>query len=163
MSFDVKIIGTGNGGDFVSLGNDIATTKSIAGMIYMALFGGNVEQVTEQKRTVTQDQSWWGNKLFMSDTPNQQFNSVTEKTLKETPLSAAAVNTITNAINEDLKFIAKVFTIVVVVQLVYVDHVRISLTVTDPTTAKENVLIINIRKIPGDFSILDFDESDFFI
>lgn len=163
MSFDLKVIETGNGGDFVNLGNDLAVTPSISTMIYCDLFGGNVEANTEATRTVQQDFSWWGNKLLMGNNIDQQFNSNTERVLKETALNSSAIQTITSAIKTDLKFLSTIFTINVNVTLPYVDKVKIEINVTELDGSREGTLVINIAQKTGDFSILDFDVSDFLI
>ncbi len=163
MAFDLKIIETGNGGDFVNLGNDLAVTSSVSTAIYLALFGGNVEQSTEQRNLTVESFDWWGNKLLMSSEPNQQFNSLTEKTLNTTALDSTGRARIENAVIQDLKFFSTIFKVDVSVTLPTVDHVNINITLTNLESSKEGTLIINIKKIAGDFSIFDFKASDFLI
>ena len=152
MAFDLKVIETGTGGDVVNLGNDLAVTKSVQTMIYLCLFGGNV------------DGEFWANKLLMKSFPSQQFISLTEKTLNTTALDSAGRVIIENAVIEDLKFLNTIFTIFVKVKLPNIDHVTIEITLTKIDSAQEANLIINLKKTSvGDFSIYDFDFNDFLI
>ncbi len=164
MAFDLKIVETGNGGDFVNKGDDLAITESVSTMIYLALFGGNVEESTITKTIYAESFDWWANRLLMSSEPSQMFNSLTEKTLNKTALNTEGRTIIENAVIEDLKFLAKIFAIFVKVKLPSLNHVTIEITITKLDKSKEATLIINLKKsLAGDFSIFDFDASDFLI
>ena len=163
MPIDLKIIETGNGGDLVSLGNDLATTNTIGGMIYLCLFGGNLKESTDQNSVNIQSFDWWGNS-FMKNEPSQQMNSLTERTLNSIVLTSGGTNQIVNSVKEDLKFLSKYITFDVSVKLPAINVVQIEITITKIETSQEGVLIINLRKsLTGDFSILDFSGSDFLL
>lgn len=149
MAFDLKLIETNNGGDFVNLGNDLAVTNGIITMIYLALFGGN---------------NWWANDLLMKSQPSQMFNSITETTLNNTALNSEGRTVIENAVKTDLKYLSDLFNITVNVTLPKLDTVQINLTIIELDKSQKTNLIITLQKTKtGDFSILDFSVSDFLI
>lgn len=161
--FDVAILETLNGGDLQLRGNDLATVGSIENMIYLAMFGGNIEEVTSPKFVQSQSFDWWGNSLLMPNSPDQQFNSLTEKTINTTPLTSSGRVIIENAIKKDLEFF-KSFgaSVEVTVEIVATDKIRVKIRVTIPEVT-DRVTIINFRKSSeGDFFIPDFN-NDFFL
>lgn len=164
MAFDLKIIETGNGGDVVNKGDDLAIDETISTMIYLALFGGNVEESTVAKTVYAESFDWWGNRLLMSSEPSRMFNSLTEKTLNKTALNSEGRTIIQNAVIQDLKNLSNFFTIFVNVVLPNTNQVKIEITVTKLDKSKQATLIINLKKsLAGDFSIFDFDATDFLI
>lgn len=164
MSFDLKIIETGNGGDCVNLGNDIQVIDTIYTMVYLSLFGGNVEESTVAGFVKTQSFDYWANKLMFGDEPTQQFNSETECTLNKTALNTAAIDKITNAVLTDLNYLKKLFKVSVKVSLPYVNQVKIEIFFDGIENSNEHVIVINLRKENnGDFSIFDFTIDDFLI
>lgn len=164
MSFDLKIIETGNGGDFVNLGNDLEVTDTIYTMVYLSLFGGNVEESTVDGFVNPQSFDYWANKLMFGDDPSQQFNSETERTLNNTALDSSAIDKITDAVLSDLMYLKKLFKISVKVSLPYINHVKIEITFEGIENSNQYVVVINMRKENnGDFSIFDFTIHDFLI
>lgn len=164
MSFDLKIIETGNGGDFVNLGNDLEVIDTIYTMVYLSLFGGNVEESTIEGFVNPQSFDYWANKLMFGDDPSQQFNSETERTLNKTPLNTAAIDKITDAVITDLKYLKKLFKITVKVFLPYINQVKIEIIFEGIENSNQYVIVIDLRKENnGDFSIFDFTIDDFLI
>ncbi len=162
QTFDLAIIETLNGGDFQLQGNDLAVVNSIENMIYLALFGGNIEESTQQSFIQAQSFDYWGNSFL---TPDQQFNSDTERTLNSTPLTTSGRVIIENAIKKDLDFF-KVFgaTVTVSVSIIATDKLSVNIKVMFPNQ-QASMTIINFRKAAsadGDFFILDFND-DFFL
>lgn len=160
-TFDLAIIETGNGGDIQQNGNDLAIVNGVENMIYLAMFGGNVEASTTAVITQSQSFDFWGNTVFASNYPSQQFNSETERTINSVPLTSSGRVLIENAIKKDLSFFSELNAKVeVTVTIVATDKisVKIKTTIDQPT-----ITIINFRKSEdGDFFILDFND-DFFI
>jgi hypothetical protein len=106
---DLSIYESGSGGELLMVNSDISLADSLLQIVYLCLFGGNVEAITlgnENQGEVRND--WWGNPLIFKEEKDKQFNSITEKTLKKTALSSAGRILILNAVNEDLKSL-KVF------------------------------------------------------
>jgi len=164
MSFDLKLIETGNGGDLVNLGNDLEVIETIYTMVYLSLFGGNVEESTVEGFVKPQSLDYWANKLMFGDNPSQQFNSETERTLNKTALNTAAIDKISDAVLTDLAYLKKLFKISVTVSLPSINTVKIEIFFEDIENSNQNVVVINLRKESnGDFSIFDFSFNDFLI
>lgn len=129
---DFSVYESGSGGDLILKGNDLSTTTSWYNMPYIALFGGNVAQLTPTERPDGEQQfDFWGNTLLFANTPEIQYNSRTEKILNETPLNSAGRVRIEQAVKKDLDFMTQFADIEVEVTLTGVDRVRIDLQVTE--------------------------------
>lgn len=103
---DISIYESGDGGEILILDSDINFADSLLQLVYLSLFGGNVESVTlgnEEKGEFRND--WWANSLLFEKEEAKQMNSLTEKTLKESPLSSSGRIRIQRAVEEDLKFL----------------------------------------------------------
>ena len=87
---DLMMIETGNGGDLVLRGNDLATVTGYENIPYLACFGGN---------------DWWGNDLLLTDGASIRFSSTTEDVLKTVALNSAGRIAVENAILADLAFL----------------------------------------------------------
>jgi phage gp46-like protein len=161
--FDVAIIETLNGGDLQQVGNDLAVVGSIENMIYLAMFGGNIEEVTSPKFVPAQSFDYWGNSLLMPNSPSLQFNSYTEKIINSTPLTSSGRVLIENSIKKDLEFFKESgATVSVSVEIVATDKIRVRITIAIQEQL-QNITIINFRKSSdGDFFFPDFN-NDFFL
>lgn len=159
--WDLLIGEFGNGGDITLLGNDIAVTGSIETAIYCAMFGGNVESDTVVPRPFPdQDFSWWGNALFLSQLPDCQFNSLTERTLNNTALISAGRVTIENAIKKDLQFLGSGLT--VNVSIISTDRINVSVGIVLPSDSVGVATFSLVRGTSdGDFNFEDFNFNDF--
>lgn len=130
----MRIVETGSGGDLVLQGNNLLTTEGIFNNPYLALFGGNVEQVTPVTRPENTEMfDWWGNSLLFQNNQAIQFNSITEKTLNETALNSAGLVRIQQAVLSDLSFMTGFAEITVTVEMVTVDRIRITIEMQEPT------------------------------
>lgn len=135
---DVMIIETGNGGDLVANGNDLAMVQSFENMPYLAMFGGNVESSTPIKRIATeQANDYWANSLLFTNDTSKQFNSLTEKTLNTTTLNSAGRIDIENAVKADLDFMKEFAELSVNVQILSDDVVKINITIKKPDNLQE--------------------------
>lgn len=162
MIWDVAIIETRNGGDLTLNGNDLGVVNSIENALYLSWFGGNVGASTKTPRVAgEQDFSYWGN--FFIQNPDAQFNSLTERTLNNTPLTSAGRIVIENAMKKDLSALAKNNSITVSVSIVSTDRINVALKVVLPQGG-EKVKTFEITRNPntGDFDFNDFDFNDFF-
>lgn len=158
---DLALIDTRNGGDLQLVGNDLATVFGIENMPFLAMFGGNIEQSTEDNIVTEKSFDWWGNTLLMNGNQSIQFNSLTERILNSTPLTSQGRITIENAMKKDLEFLSPVATVDVSVTIVATDRINVAIKVlqVDNTT---KVTIVNFRKLAnGDFVFDDFND-DFF-
>lgn len=139
---DVKVIETGNGGDLTKNGNDLAMVFSFENMVYLALFGGNKEAVTPQKR-ISSEQAfdYWANSLLFPEDTGLQFNSITENTLETTALTSVGRLTIEDAVKADLEFMAAFAEVSVSSQIVSSDRIDISVKVKEPGNLTERRFI----------------------
>lgn len=88
MITDILIYETGNGGDLLLRGNDMATVTGLENSPYLALFGGS---------------NWWGN--YLTD---NKFLSLTEDTLLDVALTSSGRKKIEDAILKDLEYLNNV-------------------------------------------------------
>jgi len=160
--FDLSVIETLNGGDVQQVGNDLAVVYNIENMIYLGMFGGNVEASTDNTSVQIESFDYWGNTLLMFNNPSQQFNSLTERTINTTPLTSSGRVLIENAIKKDLEFFKDLGGIVTVsVEIVATDKIKVRIRVE--LNNQQQITVINFRKsLDGDFFILDFND-DFLI
>lgn len=160
--FDLSVIETLNGGDVQQVGNDLAVVYNIENMIYLGMFGGNVEASTDNTSVQIESFDYWGNSLLMFNNPSQQFNSLTERTINTTPLTSSGRVLIENAIKKDLEFFKDLGGVVTVsVEIVATDKIKVRIRVE--LNNQQQITVINFRKsLDGDFFILDFND-DFLI
>lgn len=103
MITDVEIYESGGGGDLNLKAEDIATIQGLTNQVYLALFGGQYEQVTsEDLEQLDQRNDWWGNELFNTEF---QFNSTFERRLNEVVLNSSGLIDLENAAKEDLQYL----------------------------------------------------------
>lgn len=122
---DLSIYESGNGGELLMVDGDISLADSLLQVVYLSLFGGNVESTTlgnEKPGDLRND--WWANSLLFPET-SKQMNSLTEKALKTVPLSSVGRIQIQNAVDEDLKFLKNIVDIKSEVKIHNVHRVEI--------------------------------------
>jgi hypothetical protein len=151
----------GNGGDVLVVGNDVAVVYGYENQIYLALFGGNVEQNTPAFPTTNETSDFWANNLLFSLNPDQQYNSYTERVLNTTVLNSSGRIKIENAVNDDLKYLRALGAIItVIVTIPSINTVNINIKTIFPNGQK-SITIINFgaRQNAGDFALMDFNED----
>ena len=79
---DLLIRETGNGGDLVLKGNDLAMVSGAENMPYLSMFGGV---------------NWWGNDLLLGEDIDLQFNSESEAAINDISLNSAGRVALENA------------------------------------------------------------------
>lgn len=162
MYFDLAIVETLNGGDLQLIGHDLAVVNGNENQFYLMMFGGQVEQNTEDAVPGNAKDYWANNLLFPSDKA-LQFNSNTERTLNTTPLTSAGRLKIENAIKEDLKYSVDFgVTVKVTVTIPATNKVTVEVRGTLGSGEKRVMIITYAKKSNGDFFALDFN-NDFFI
>ncbi len=129
---DLEVIESGNGGDLVQKGNDLSFIFGFQNMPYLALFGGNVKASTPVEPIPSEQAfDWWGNSL-LSNKPEAQFNSLTERTLNNIAVNSAGRLEIENVVKKDLEFMTTFAKVSVDVSIVSTDRVRILVTILEP-------------------------------
>ncbi len=168
---DLAIIETGNGGELKIVGNDFAIQNGWGNMVYLAMFGGNVEAITGPVSPTEIREDYWANNLLFPNDSSVQYNSETERTLRDVALTSAGRVKVQQAVERDLKFMKDFADISVSVSIEGVDRVNITIKVREPekskgTTADQFRAFIFIWDATaqelGDFMIQDFND-DFFV
>lgn len=106
---DFSIYESGDGGELLIVDDDFNLTEVLFQLVYLALFGGNVESITlgnEKDGDLRND--WWANSLLFKNNAAKQMNSLTEKTLRTTALSSAGRIAIQNSVDQDLQFLRQI-------------------------------------------------------
>lgn len=155
---DIALVETGNGGDIVVIGKDLATVESIENMAYIACFGGNVGFPYRKVDPKEERMFWWGND-FMENDPSQQITSLLEDKLRTTPLTSSGRVAIEQTMYADLQFMLDfVDKIVVDVRIISDDILGILLTIY---MGQETIIktIKYSKKIDGDFVFDDFNDD----
>jgi hypothetical protein len=130
---DLKLVETYNGGDIVKSTKDFVVIYGLGNMVYLALFGGNVEANTPNRRFPNeQNHDFWANELLMNDEPGLQFNSDTERALMTTPLTSAGRSIIQAAVARDLKHMKDFAKVGLSVAIIATDVVRLGVRVQEP-------------------------------
>jgi phage gp46-like protein len=131
---DLKMIETGDGGDYVLRGSDLVLIEGFENMPYLALFGGNVESSTREFRPTEQRFDWWGNTLLMLNNSAIQMNSETERILNNSALTSSTRLQIEQAIKTDLEFFKGFSTITISASITATDRVEINVQIIEPDT-----------------------------
>jgi hypothetical protein len=106
---DINLFEGGSGGEMRILNSDLLMAETIYQTIYLALYGGNVEQSTTSEETDLEENfDYWGNQLFYSNNPDKWFNSQTERALSTVSLNGEGRKLIEDAVNADLQFLNNV-------------------------------------------------------
>jgi phage gp46-like protein len=138
-AIDFKLIETGQGGDLVLLTNDLQTISGYGNMIYLALFGGNIEQSTPTRRLENEQAfDFWGNRLFHINNPDIQFNSETERILQNVALNSNGRILIIESVKKDLQFMSEFCTIEVDASINQVNRININIRVIEPTNNQQS-------------------------
>jgi hypothetical protein len=160
---DLAIVETGNGGDLVKTGNDLSFVFSIQSMIYLSLFGGNVEgDTTTKSNEEEQSFDYWANDLLMKTEPSQQFNSQTERTLSKVAFNSDGRVKILNAVKNDLKYFSSDLGVELKIEVRIIDYKEVQIDIFVKET-EERIVTINYKKqSDGDFFLFDFND-DFYL
>jgi hypothetical protein len=126
IGMDIEIIESDNGGDIVLNSNDISIIDSFENMPYLAMFGGNPGYVSKPSSiTNSQNFDFWGNNLFMVNSPENQFNSYTEESFKTNPLNISGKAVISEDVSRDLSFLDVFGTVSSLFEIITVDKVSV--------------------------------------
>tara|TARA_R110001599_G_scaffold318295_1_gene527886 strand:- start:1089 stop:1613 length:525 start_codon:yes stop_codon:yes gene_type:complete len=164
MIADLEIIETGNGGDARLVSRDLFMISGWENMPYLAMFGGNLRQSTGATRAEAEQAfDWWGNRLLFSDTPELQFNSLTERRLNSVALNSSGRLLVEQAIVRDLEFMQAFAEISVETAITGPDRLEIRISIRKPEQLQEQVYIYLWDGILQNLSALStsVDNADF--
>lgn len=123
---DVLIFESGDGGELFIENQDLVFVETLYQQVYLALFGGNVEQVTKTNYLFNEQRfDYWGNDLFFSDAPSLQFNSNTEKTIQNIALNSSGRLELIRAVESDLQYLNELLNYTVDVLFFEVNKIKI--------------------------------------
>lgn len=129
---DIGLFSYGNGGDMAIIGDDLNTSETLYQVIYISLFGGNIEASTIGNELSTDERfDFWGNELFFSDKKEKQFNSETQRTLNEVVLNSDGRLKIKQSVENDLFFLKNIVNFEVNVYINSSVRVSIEIKLTD--------------------------------
>lgn len=138
---DIHLFETGSGGDFAIVNNDLLMGESLYQQIYLALFGGNIEASTKPSYLASEERfDYWGNSLIWKDVKTKQFNSETERTLRNVALNSSGRLSILQAVNNDLDYLKGVVDFVVEVGIESVSRISITVSFSEKTNQQDKVL-----------------------
>ncbi len=129
----------GNGGQQFLSKTDVQQTESLATLAYLAMFKGNVASSTERGSTdkgINLD--WWGN--ASEKAADRWINSETEKVLRGSDTSMAALYRIEAAAKKDTESLKQYGAVEVAVSFPGVNKVEIHVTITEQDVEKSDSL-----------------------
>ena len=137
----IKLVSDGRYGGIEIKNGKIATDQSFHTIIFLALFGGNIEAVSKSDKNPAgvDNLDWFGN-LYQVERGLVKFNSTLEKTMLEIPIMSGSIPKYESAILEDLKFLTDrkmVKSIIPNVRITGVNDLSIEITVTKPDKEPE--------------------------
>lgn len=102
---------------------------------YLAMFGGNIEENTKSQYLENEERSdYWGNSLIYRTRQDVQFNSNTERTLRNVVLNSRGRLEILKAVNSDLNYLKKIGTFTAEVSFTGVNKILIEIKFTGNKT-----------------------------
>lgn len=151
---DISLFESGSGGDFAVVNNDLLMGESLFQQVYLSLFGGNVEESTKQFYLENEERfDYWGNSLLWNDIKTKQFNSETERTIKNVVLNSAGRVSILQAIEKDIEYLKPVANLSAEVEILDRSQIRIIITLTDKTNQQDKLLQILYNNAKGEVII----------
>ncbi|MCJ7802755.1 MAG: hypothetical protein MUP82_10410 [Candidatus Marinimicrobia bacterium] len=137
---DIAIYENGSGGDWILKNDDIDNISGLTNQVYLAFFGGNIEQNTSDNLAeLEQRNDWWGNFLLKA---NNQFNSNFERALRTIALNSAGLIAIENAAKEDLKFLEEYADIEISSQITGINKMSLFVNVIEPNKQSTKIKFI---------------------
>lgn len=125
-TIDVLIYESGEGGELSKINDDLTFVETLYNQTYLALFGGNVAENTKRDYLFTEQRfDYWGNNLFHSETPTEQFNSNTERTIQNIALNSAGRADLIRAVEADLAYLSELLNYVVDVVFLNTNKIKI--------------------------------------
>lgn len=139
---DLELIEKGDGGDLIKNPKDLSVIEGFENMVYLAFFGGNVEQSTPTIRLESEQAGdWWGNTLLFPDQSKIQFNSEVERILNQVALNSFGRTKIIEAMKKDTAFMRDFANITYGVTIIGPDKVIFGVKLVQPDNTQEKAFI----------------------
>ena len=132
------------GGDVILNKNDIDVTDAIFNQIYLAWFGGNVEQEhedPEDRESGEQRLGYWQNDLFYKDEYDFHLNGRVERALNNLAMTSQGVYDLELTASEDLEFLSSFGEIEVNVEIIGNDKINLSVKIQQSN--EETDILVN--------------------
>lgn len=130
---DLTIYENFDGGDLFLQNDDLQIIDGLTNQVYLALFGGNVQQSeSNELDEIEQRFDFWGG----------DFNSEFERKLKEVALNSAGIIEIENAAKLDLQYLQEFANIEVSADLTGVNTVELNVLVQEPDSQSTKLTFI---------------------
>lgn len=130
---DLSLFSFGTGSD-----SEFNVSSNVFNIIYLQLFGGNVEADTPVTPEPGQERfDWWGNSLLDRDV---QFNSFTERALSSNSLGEQGLRNISIAIQRDLRGL-NIGDINVNLTMPRPNNISIGIQINEPTNEQDQMII----------------------
>lgn len=151
---DISLFEEGSGGDFAVVNNDLLIGESLFQQMFLAMFGGNVEESTKQFYLENEERfDYWGNTLIWKETKTKQFNSETERTIKNVVLNSSGRIRILQAIQTDLEYLQPTANITADVQILDRSQIRIIINLQEKTNQQDKLMQILYDNAKGEVII----------
>lgn len=125
---DLHVYESGSGGELALLNGDLVLAESLFQVVYISLFGGNVEASTVGNEIESEERKdYWANELIFKNKPSKQFNSETERVLNTTAINTSGRLAIKSAVEQDLLFLKNIVDLKVNIVILSTDKVEINL------------------------------------
>jgi hypothetical protein len=139
MTKDIHIFESGNGGELAIVNQDVFLVETLYQQAYLALFGGNIEANTSSTIATEEKFDYWGNNLFWGNIPSKQFNSNTQRVLRDAVLNSVGRLQIITAVTQDLAYLSQLANIDVDVVIISTNRIQIDITFTRRTNQQSQI------------------------
>lgn len=151
---DISLFESGSGGDFAIVNDDLLMGESLFQQIFLALFGGNIEESTKQFYLETEERfDYWGNALLWNDVKTKQFNSETERTLRNVALNSSGRIAVLQAVELDITYLKTVANIVSDVQILSRSEIKITIVLSEKSNQQDKLLQFVYNNASGEVII----------
>jgi len=137
---DLMIYESGSGGDLNLKNDDLETVSGLTNQVYLALFGGNIEESTsDDLEDLDERNDWWGNYLLNEEL---QFNSSFERTLTTVTLNSGGISKLVNAAKKDLKYLEDYADITVEGSITGLNKFQLQVNLQEPDQSSTKIKFI---------------------
>ena len=137
---DLMIYESGSGGDLNLKNDDLETVSGLTNQVYLALFGGNIEENTsDDLEDLDERNDWWGNYLLNEEL---QFNSSFERTLTTVTINSGGISKLVNAAKKDLKYLEDYADITVEGSIVGLNKFQLQVSLQEPNQSSTKIKFI---------------------
>lgn len=131
---DIAIHESGNGGDLSLTNNDLTTISGLTNQIYLALFGGNINNDIGE-----QYEDYWANEFINEE---NKYISTFEKTLLEVAITSNGLQKLKQAAENDLNYLKKYADITISISIVSKELLSLHVDLKAPNNMSGKVRIL---------------------